>query len=49
MTGEVFDRRRIDLPVYVTAGLHTDGTLRMLTFKGRAEANAAEYEWVGRQ
>jgi hypothetical protein len=49
VTGEVFDQRRIEWPVYVTAGLHTDGTLRMLTFKGRTEADAAGYEWVGRQ
>jgi hypothetical protein len=35
-------------PAYVTDGMNPDGTLRVLIFNSRAEADAAGFDWVGR-
>jgi hypothetical protein len=35
-------------PAYVTDGMNPDGTLRVLIFNSREEADAAGFDWVGR-
>lgn len=40
---------RLDIwPAYVTSGKNPDGSLRVLTFRNRHEADAAGFHWVGR-
>jgi len=38
----------IEWPCYVTDGMQADGTLRVLTFNSREEADAAGFQWVNR-
>ena len=35
-------------PAYVTDGMKPDGTLRVLVFANREEADAKGFQWVGR-
>jgi hypothetical protein len=36
-----------NFPAYVTDGINPDGTLRVLVFHSRADADAAGFDWVG--